>query len=503
MALRSSRCFLATAILGTLFSVAQAQQTDFSEEAAFDEATPSLEDNLPPDANPSDVLTETPPELAPVIVRPSTNNDTAFFNSRRIELIEFLQEPVKNVFIGNNVVNLNQPQMVADFYRREQFFTIWTHETVPNPMIVQLQQAIDAAADDALDPNKYHASIIKHLSAGNHYHDIISLEVLLTDAWLSLANDLANGAVDAKKIDSTWNAPKVSGEQLGVWLAEGVNNQDVLAPLNAINAQDSRYQTLKQAYQSDRNYALAINMERIRWMPQDWHQNRYIFVNIPSYEVTVVENQQNIYHTKSVVGKPERPTPRFIDRMRHVVMSPTWTVPPTIMKKDKLPQLIRNPGAFNGSYEAISPSGKVMSPSDVNWSSVGSSYRLRQKPGGRNALGRVKFLFPNPHAIYLHDTPSKGLFNKANRAQSSGCIRLQDPMDFANLLLRGTNWTPEKINKASSQSKEQWVNTPTETPIYLVYWTTWAEPNGNIRQAKDIYGLDAKLISAYKKAVAN
>lgn len=509
MALRTSRCILTIAVLGTLLTVAQAQQIDATEDSIFDEAPPSLADNLPPDANPEDILNAQTIEAETVVpVQPSIRSEMMPFNSRRIHLMEALQQPLSSVSINHNAVKLNQPQLVAEFYRREQFPTIWTHETVPNPIIAQLQEAIKASADDALNPNRYHANIINYLQAGTHYQDITALEILLTDAWLSLVYDLANGIVDAKKIDRTWNAPKVSHEQLAAWLAEGINAQDVLSPIQAINAQDTAYQALKQQYILNRDQQLktddlVINMERIRWMAQDWHEQRYIFVNIPSYEVTVVENDKNIYQTKAVVGRKDRATPRFVDRMRHVVMSPTWTVPPTIMRKDKLPQLIRNPAAFNGSYEAISPSGKVVRPSDVNWSSAGTSYRLRQKPGGQNALGRVKFLFPNEHAIYLHDTPSKGLFGRSNRALSSGCIRLQDPMDFANLLLKGSSWTPEKIKTASNQSKEQWANLQKQTPVYLVYWTTWADPSGNIRSAKDVYELDAKLTNAYKKALVN
>lgn len=510
MTLRTSRNFFTTAFLSALFSVAQAQQIENAfSESAFDDAPPSLEDNLPPDANPADVLVEiSAVEQSVLTPQPIIRSDMILFNSHRIHLIELFQRNVDSVIINHKTIKLNHPKLVADFYRTEQFVTIWTHETMVNPMVAQLQQAINSASDDALNPAKYHANVINHLSAGAHYQDIISLEVLLTDAWISMAYDLANGLVDARKMDHTWNAPKVGGEQIAMWLAEGVNQQNIIAPLHAINAQDSAYQALKQQYLMNRenNHKtnhLVINMERIRWMPQDWYKQRYIFVNIPSYEVTVVEGNRNLYKTRAVVGRPDRPTPRFIDRMRHVVMSPTWTVPPTIMRKDKLPQLRANAGAFDGSYEAI-VGGRVMRPSEVNWhSDSASNYTLRQKPGGRNALGRVKFLFPNEHAIYLHDTPSKGLFNQANRAKSSGCIRLQDPMNFANLLLRGSSWTPERIKSATQQSKEQWVNLQTHTPVYLVYWTTWAEPDGTIRNTKDVYGLDAKLISAYNKALTN
>ena len=245
---------------------------------------------------------------------------------------------------------------------------------------------------------------------------------------------------------------------------------------------------------------LMINMERLRWMPQDIGDS-YVLVNIPSYYVKMYRGDKEIYASKAVVGQRERQTPAFTDKLRHIVMSPTWTVPPTIMKKDKINKLRSNPGAFDGNFEAV-VGGRVVRPSAVDWSAPGATgYRLRQKPGARNALGRVKFLFPNKHAIYLHDTPSKSLFNRPNRALSSGCVRLQKPEEFANVLLKNTNWSSERIKKAMNQEKEQWVNTPEQTPIYLVYWTTWSDPDGNIQNADDIYGKDSALLQQYKKAL--
>ena len=245
---------------------------------------------------------------------------------------------------------------------------------------------------------------------------------------------------------------------------------------------------------------LMINMERLRWMPQDMGES-YVLVNIPSYYVKMYRGSEEIYASKAVVGQRDRQTPAFTDKLRHIVMSPTWTVPPTIMKKDKINKLRSNPGAFDGSFEAV-VGGRVVRPSAVDWSAPGATgYRLRQKPGARNALGRVKFLFPNKHAIYLHDTPSKSLFGRNDRALSSGCVRLQKPEEFANILLKNTNWSSERIKKAMNQEKEQWVNTPEQTPIYLVYWTTWSDPDGKIQTANDIYGKDSALLQQYKKAL--
>ena len=576
---RPLRCFITATISILLAHTAAAQPVEGSEfDALFDEAAPTLEDNLPPDGTLPLPEPEEPKHVATSILQVEMQP----FNSRRVDLVDMLYTSPRQVFINGQPVALNHPERVTSFYYTEIFPTIWSHENKLLAPLAALQAAIAASDKDALPPARYHQAIIAQLSPEQEYQDIVAYELLLSDAYLTLAGDLANGLVDPKKTHPTWNALQVSDAELGEMLARGIRDNNLQGELDGINAHNARYQTLKTQYNALRGGntqpetpnlpevnlkpgmdhpavailrekigasgagtlydavlaeevkeyqrsigvkadavvgagtrrrlnggtggnasldSLKINMERLRWMPQD-EGTSYILANIPSYRVQMVRDGAVIYNTKSIVGRKDRPTPAFTDRMRHIVMSPTWTVPPTILKKDKLPQLRSNPGAFNGGFEVVTPGGRVVKPSDVNWSSVNpSSYSLRQKPGGRNALGRVKFLFPNKHAIYLHDTPQRGLFNRENRALSSGCIRLHDPMEFAELLLQGTEWTPEKIKTASHQSKERWVNPPEETPIYLVYWTLWADLQGQLHSAPDIYGLDNTLLKQYNNVL--
>lgn len=515
------RCALATTITTISFSVSFAQQVNDATQqsvapttqAIFDDPTPSLEDNLPPDASAAEVakeLNDNTLEQVPTepVIQPKIHQDMMPFNSKRVDLVEAMQNSPKSVVINGKTVALKHPERVAEFYKSEQYPTIWTHENEPNSLVSQLQKAIANSSDDALNPASYHQSIISHLQEGTNYQDIIALEILMSDAWLSLAGDLANGLVNPKVTSPTWNAKRVSDLELAGDLANGINAGDIITPLNNYNANDPRYQALKKFYLSSRKKGntdkIVINMDRVRWMAQDWYKGRYIFVNIPAYEVKMVDGGKNIYVSRSVVGRTDRETPRFVDRLRHVVLAPTWTVPPTILQKDKLARLKSSPGSFDANFEVVAPGGKITKPSAINWKAVNpTSYTLRQKPGKNNALGVVKFLFPNKHAIYLHDTPSKGLFNQAYRAKSSGCIRLQKPLELANILLKGTNWTPTRIKATANSGKQQFVNPPRETPIYLVYWTTWADTDGKIRNvADDVYHLDKKLINAYEKALS-
>ena len=570
------------------------------EEVLFDEAPPAIADNLPPDPataaaelSESDsvgILQPLPPEEVPVR-QPTIREEMRPFNSRRIDLVEALVQEPKQVTFNGKVYDLKNPDRVRVFYENEQYPTIWTQENKLLDNFEQLKRLIADAPQDALPPARYHDALINSLKAGEQYDDIIAAELLLSDAYLSLAGDLANGLVNPRKTQPEWNAEKVSDEALGEMLAQGIVSGDLETAVRTINNGNPRYLALKSQYNAlsgtpvaaepaastqplpkvtlkqgmsheavailreklgapatdgDSTYfdgalaeavtayqqshglkadgivsgktrnllngnkassggnasadRLMINMERLRWMPQDMGES-YVLVNIPSYYVKMYRGSEEIYASKAVVGQRDRQTPAFTDKLRHIVMSPTWTVPPTIMKKDKINKLRSNPGAFDGNFEAV-VGGRVLRPSAVDWSTPGATgYRLRQKPGPRNALGRVKFLFPNKHAIYLHDTPSKSLFGRNDRALSSGCVRLQKPEEFANILLKNTNWSSERIKKAMNQEKEQWVNTPEQIPIYLVYWTTWSDPDGKIQTANDIYGKDSALLQQYKKAL--
>lgn len=509
-----NRCITATALF-LLFASQVLCAVQNAADSDFDDTPPVLEDNLVPNTFSAAVIDqqlrdfqehpeETPAQL---ILDPGMRP----FNSKRFELINTMRDRPDAVMISGQAVRLKHPERVAAFYANERYPSVWTREDAPTPLVVQLQRAIGASGDDALNPAAYHQHMIAALRQGRNYQDIIALEILMTDAYLSLAGDLANGLVDPHLVDPAWNAGKISDADLGAVLSEGVIAQDILTPLERFNANDWQYQTLKQYYMLLRDSFiggapvntddLIVNMERLRWMPEE-RGDAHIIVNIPAYRVSMVDNGNRVYQSRAIVGRRDRRTPRFTDRLRYIVMSPSWTVPPIIMKQDKLPRLRRDPEIYDENFEAILPDGSAVTPSVVDWNSAAArNYTLRRKPGPRNELGRVKFLFPNRYAIYLHDTPNHSLFERKYRASSSGCIRLQKPLELAELLLADSAWTPERIRVATHKNKSKWVKLPRETPIYLVYWTAWVDFDGAVRYANDVYGLDEKLIAAYNKAL--
>ncbi|MFI5172586.1 MAG: murein L,D-transpeptidase [Chitinophagales bacterium] len=240
---------------------------------------------------------------------------------------------------------------------------------------------------------------------------------------------------------------------------------------------------------------IEINMERCRWIP-DEPQGNYIIVNIPAYKMFIYADDTLDWTINVVVGKASTGTTIFNDELEYIVFSPYWVPPPSILNNEILPALKKNSNYLQKeNMEAFDASGNVIDVSNVDWNKYTKMpYRIRQKPGGSNSLGWVKFLFPNEHNIYFHDTPSRNLFSESQRNFSHGCIRLEEPKKFAEYLLRNdSTFTQQKIDSLYYLGKETYVKLKEKIPVYLVYFTAWVDENGNINFRKDIYGHDAKL----------
>jgi len=258
---------------------------------------------------------------------------------------------------------------------------------------------------------------------------------------------------------------------------------------------------------TERIRQLQLNMERWRWLPEYLGQ-RYVMVNIPAFDLSVIEDGQPVLDMAVIVGRTDRPTPVFSANMRYLVMNPYWYVPRSIAVKDKLPKLREDAYALGAGMRIYDEQGNRVDPGEVDWHAVSSrnfSYRLQQSPGARNALGRIKFMFPNRHHVYLHDTPSRYLFKRTRRAYSSGCIRVAKPLELAEYLLKDdSRWSYEKIKARTRGNRKRTVNLPGEVPVYLLYWTAWVDPAGTIHFRDDIYNRDRALSRVlFPKTAAN
>ncbi|WP_026914379.1 L,D-transpeptidase family protein [Christiangramia portivictoriae] len=244
----------------------------------------------------------------------------------------------------------------------------------------------------------------------------------------------------------------------------------------------------------DRYHQILVNMERWRWYPRDLGDH-YIIVNIPDYKLLVVRNGDTIRNYKTMVGTEARKTPVFSDEIDYIIYNPTWTIPPTILKNDVIPGASKSLGYLKKkNIKMYNGSGQEVDPSTVNWnSSSPRSYTYRQPAGPSNPLGLVKIIYPNEYMIYLHDTPSKSLFEKNARAQSSGCVRVENVLELAGYLLKDQEqYTQQKIDDILKSGKTTQIAMKQKVKVHHFYWTTYQE-NDTTRFIDDIYDLDKKL----------
>ncbi len=245
---------------------------------------------------------------------------------------------------------------------------------------------------------------------------------------------------------------------------------------------------------------LQVNMERFRWLPL--HEPRkYLMVNIASFDLVLIEGVDTLVSMRAIVGIDYRETPVIDAQMTYIVFGPTWTVPPTILMNDVIPELLKGPEYLKKkNMKLLRYNGTEIAYSEIDWSKISGynfPYLVRQNSGPENSLGKVKFMFPNSHNVYIHDTPTRGYFARDDRAMSSGCIRIEKPFELAELLLADSpEWPSAKIHAAMQQNREQTANLKTPVNVLLLYLTAWTDGNGRVQFRKDIYMQDEMILNA-------
>ncbi len=230
---------------------------------------------------------------------------------------------------------------------------------------------------------------------------------------------------------------------------------------------------------------LIANMERWRWLPRDLG-SRHIMVNVPEFRLQLTDGGKVVHEARVIVGKEQSQTPVFSEDMKYLVVNPSWTIPPSIMKKEILPGLANDPDyAAKKGYKVIRKNGRLI---------------VQQPPGERNALGYVKFMFPNHHAVYLHDTPNRNLFSAAKRAFSHGCVRVDKPFELAEIIMgEDSKWTEKRLRGLIGKG-ERTIFLPKPLPVHLAYFTLTVDERGSLKAFPDLYGLDQKVRTALNLA---
>lgn len=265
-------------------------------------------------------------------------------------------------------------------------------------------------------------------------------------------------------------------------IADGIIGDNTLKALNKTPAEKIRQ--------------LRINMERMRWLPRELG-NRYLLVNIAGFQLAAVEHDQYILDMRIIVGRHYRSTPSFSSRITHLIINPYWNVPASIARKDLLPKQQKNPDYFTTQnikvFTSYAYNSDPLNPDNIDWQTIknGFPYILRQEPGIHNALGAIKFMMPNPFSIYLHDTPYKNLFNKDIRTFSSGCIRLEKPLQLAEFALQ-KQISPEALKAQIDTGETKQINLPEPLPTYIVYLTAWIDSEHTIHYSPDTYQRDRR-----------
>lgn len=469
---------------------------------------------------------------------------------------------------------------VPCFYDRRGYAPAWVGDAGLKPDADELLAALAEAPADGLDAERYQLDDLRQRLAAVRARptpgDLAEVDLRLTDAFLRLAADLRNGAVNPELIynDCELDIPEVD---LSAVLESALTARRVRPALAELAPSHAGYKALKAAlaqYRAvatrggwpavpegpplkpgDRNPRVAalrarleasgdltspaaaaptadrdlfdgtlqeglrkfqnrhgldadgaagkgtlaalavpaerrvrqieINLDRWRWLPRDLGE-RYIIVNIAGFQLDLIEGSAPALSMRVVAGKPTSRTPMFTGMMTNIVLNPYWNPPPGIVKNEILPHIARDPGyADREGFEVVRN---------------GSRVDVRQKPGPKNALGKVKFLFPNRFDVYLHDTPSRSLFSRTVRSFSHGCIRLEKPIELAEYLLKDDPaWTPKRIAAALAKGREQWVAVPRPLPVHLVYWTAWVDDAGTVQFRDDLYGRDKPLLEILGK----
>lgn len=403
------------------------------------------------------------------------------------------------------------------FYQRRHGQPAWTlGEHGVHARADELLTAIGGAAAHGLDPETYgHSSLIQAINrrrarspdAESSAKHAARLDVGLSAAFLAYADDLRRGAVDPAEISISWQVRRSATDLSGL-LATAIALNRVGVNLARLAPTGVEYRRLQQALaggshgpgEADR---LRANLERWRWLPRDLG-SRYLLVRIADFELDYVVDGRTQTH-RVIVGKPYRQTPQFASEVTQVVVHPKWFVPASIAEEELAPSLGAEAGArrlAQQGFQARTHRGKLVALDSLSWDSAAgfsSKYRLEQRAGGSNPLGRVKLDLLNPFAIFLHDTPGTHMFSSEARDLSHGCVRVEGIVDLVRELL-GPSQVVSRFNHLLSSGKAGRVTLASPVPVYIVYWTVSVTPDGQLRSTEDLYDVDGHLLRALAQA---
>lgn len=349
--------------------------------------------------------------------------------------------------------------------------------------LVALHQRYQVLAQTALPPLPANL----RLEPGDQHPAVVELRRLLRQL-----GDAARDEVALATAPDLYDQPLVTAVRR-FQARHGLQDDGVVGPKTLAELNRPLTERLRQ---------LRANLERWRWMPRQLGR-RHILASTSGHFLDLVEDDQVVFHTRTITGRVRRPTPSFRSDLTGLTVNPTWTVPRRIMREDLLPKIRRDPGWLEanrmqvGRY--VAGGWQVIDPATIDWQQPGNIY-LRQAPGGGNSLGRMKFAMDNPFSIYLHDTPAQSLFDRPLRSFSSGCVRVQGIQSLVSRLLAEDGAMQQWYQAALAQGSTRVRRLPQPVPVYLVYLSVWVDGEGQAQFRPDVYGLDSALLARLEHA---
>jgi murein L,D-transpeptidase YcbB/YkuD len=433
---------------------------------------------------------------------------------------------------------LNNPKLITAFYEANDYEPTLVLKHLPEGKLKVISDYLGNVKSHGLEPEFFKASALQDLitkvydkkaikSKEEAYQSLADLEIMAANSLINYSNAMQFGVISPRKIYARYYTETKRPDSISMQRVFTVT--DLKSYLDSIQPKDPQYLALQKALSSgfkdpkmsadETKRVLAVNLERLRWKNKPT-EDKYVLVNIADYNLDVIENGKSVLNMKVVVGegrnqtftdnlveydendlKKDRPftreTPQLNSLIHSVQVNPVWNIPQSIATNEITKSAAADPYYLSNNNIDVYQNGKIIEDTEtIDWSApdAGKVYAFKQRPGVDNALGKIKFLFKNQSSVYLHDTPAKAGFTRAERALSHGCVRVEKPLDLAHALFGdGTKFDLIKKNMESNNPEATDLALPKKVPVYLTYFTAWADPSGALKFRKDVYGLDIVL----------
>ena len=443
---------------------------------------------------------------------------------------------------------LRNPKLITAFYESNNYEPVLVVKHIPEGELKTMVDYLSKASSHGLDPELFKTNSLKALvdkvydkkgikETEEAYQAIADLEIMSANSLINYSNALQYGLISPRKIYAMYYTETKRPDSAS--MSQVFKVDDLKTYLDSIQPKDPQYTTLQKALVSnvaapglsleDTKKMLQVNMERLRWKNKYENEDKYVFVNIPDFRLDVMDKGKSILNMKVCVGegrdlkytdkleeydetgiKKDRPftreTPQLRSMIHSVQVNPVWNIPESIATNEITKHAAKDRYYLaNNNIDVYQNGKKIEDPELIDWSQgdPGKTYSFKQRPGDDNSLGKIKFLFNNESAVYLHDTPAKAAFNRENRAVSHGCVRVEQPLKLAEALFgTGKKYQTIKNDMQSENPQARDIALDNKIPVYLTYLTAWADPAGKLQFRKDVYGLDVVLYSYMEKMKA-